>query len=251
LKTHQLIFAIRDRSKTKGIAQHVLMILASRADDSGRCYPSQRDIAKVTGYSLRTISRAIQEILETGELQIISPGGSAKGGQRRATEYQIAISNRSHTVTGHTPMTVVRDSPVGNLDHSHTVTSTVVTQSTDRSHRVTPTNHERTNERIRARKSAQGSSENGTADPAIPPALQTPEFLKAWSDFDEYRRNGKAKKAWTTRAKEIALKTCLKLGASGALVAIERSIMSGWTGIFEPNNNQNPKPPRRFDRCDL
>jgi hypothetical protein len=129
----------------------------------------------------------------------------------------------------------------------------------DRSQNDRLTSQELTTELAKARKRARvsslspSSSDKQIADPLIPLILQTSMFLKAWAEFDKYRREGKARKAWTSRAKEIALERCLKMGPEAAVSAIECSIMSGWTGIFEPNrgNNQNPKPSRRFDEFGL
>jgi hypothetical protein len=71
VKSHQFIFAIRDHSETKGAARLVLIMLASRADDQGYCFPSQQCLVRDTGLTRRTIQRVIKEIpkdeLEVGE----------------------------------------------------------------------------------------------------------------------------------------------------------------------------------------
>lgn len=245
MKTHDFFRAIRDHSKTKGIAQHILFILASRADDDGHCFPSYRDLARITGYSLKTIARAIKEI-QVDELQIVSQGGSTKGDNRQSTRYRILIGNRSHSDHGQSGNHSQPDHGQS-TDRSHRVHPTVVTESTDRSHRVHLSNHEETNEETKARKRAVGvgsfsAVSSKSEDPPIPLMLQTPAFRKAWADFDQHRRNGRAKKDWTYRAKELALETCLDLGPDKAIATIKRAIISGWTGIFERNDSFNHKP---------
>jgi Helix-turn-helix domain len=246
MKSYEFIFAIRDRSTSSGIAQHILLILASRADDHGYCYPSYRDIARVTGYSLRTIARAIKQI-PSDELQIVCEGGSSKGGERQATKYRILIRNRSHSDHGQSE-NHSQSNHGQNIDRSHSDYRTVVRESTDRSHSDHPTYQERTNERTKARKRARGSSSatdkqtGQDADPLIPETLRTLAFQDAWAAFDQHRRNGKARKEWTTHAKTIALKKCAEFGPVRAVTAIENSILNGWKGIFEPNGSSNHKP---------
>jgi hypothetical protein len=117
MRSYECITAIRDRSKAKGTAQHILLILASRADPDGFCYPSYRDIAKITGYSLRTIGRAIKEI-PGDELQIVNAGGSLKDGERRSARYKILIGNRSPNNHGRSNQTVVKMTTVSDADRS-------------------------------------------------------------------------------------------------------------------------------------
>lgn len=257
MKSHEFIFAIRDRSTTKGNAQHILLILASRADDHGYCYPSYRDIARITGYALRTVARAIKGI-PTDELQIISEGGSSKDGERQATKYRILIGNRSHNDHGQGDNHSQPDHGQS-TDRSHSDHPTVVTESTDRSHSDHPTNHERTNERTKTRKRVRGSSSAVSsrssiqdADPLIPESLQTPAFREAWLAFDDHRRNLKPK-AWTAQAKKLALKRCEKWGPVKATEALDNAVINGWTGIFEPSDSSNhkSKPARALDEFGL
>jgi len=253
MKSYQFIFAVRDQSKTKGTAQHILFILASRADPDGFCYPSYRDLAKITGYSLRTIASAIKQI-PGDELQIISAGGSLKDGERRSTKYRVLIGNRSKKCYGQANQTVAEITTVSSDDRSKNCYPTVANFAADRSKFCSLTYQERTNERIAARKRAARSSSSGeqkVADPPIPPTLQTPPFVKAWADFDDYRRKGKAKREWTRRAQELVLQKCMKLGPERAVAAIEHSMINGWTGIFEPKQSANHKSKLPLDEFGL
>lgn len=248
MKSHEFIFAIRDRSKTKGVIRLVLLMLASRADAGGYCFPSQQCLVRDTRLSLRTIRRAIKEI-PRDELEIVEQAGSLKDGERKSARYRILIADPGQADPGQ------RDP--GHNDHR-----TPVRESADPGQADRLTYQERTNERTKARKRARGSSSAASsrsstqdADPPIPESLQTPAFRDAWSAFDRHRRNGKARKEWTPQAKTIALKRCTELGPARAVAAIEHSILSGWPGIYEPKpngfSNHKPKPQERLDEFGL
>jgi hypothetical protein len=85
----------------------------------------------------------------------------------------------------------------------------------------------------------------------IPQELDTPVFRKAWLEWLQYRCQIKKPLKDLSRQKKLNELKCL--GPDRAIDAINCSIANGWQGIHEPNNSnhQNPKPPRRFDRCDL
>ena len=257
MKTNELIFAIRDRSETKKIAQHILLILASRADQEGFCYPSYRDIAKVTGYSLSKVARAIKEIVETGELRIINQGGSLKGGQRQAAEYQILVGSRKRDRStadyGPSLLTVVPETTVATPDRSTAYHPTVVPQPTDRSTAYHPTHHEHTNEHTRARERASDRCSSAT-DPPIPETLQTPAFQRAWTEWQEYRRQ--IRKPLKRLSLQKQLKKLESLGPDRAIAEIDQSIEKGWLGLFEPkavsgSNGQKSKPVNKFNPRNL
>ena len=67
---------------------------------------------------------------------------------------------------------------------------------------------------------------------AIPDKLNTSRFRKAWSDWLADRRD--RRKPLTVRAQEIQLGKLAQWGEQAAIASIERSIASGWQGLFEP-----------------
>jgi hypothetical protein len=76
-------------------------------------------------------------------------------------------------------------------------------------------------------------------DQPIPDCLNTPEFAKAWTDWQTHRRQ--IRKTLTPLAAQRQLTTLAEWGADRAVAAIQGSIQAGWTGIFE-NQRQSRTP---------
>jgi hypothetical protein len=71
----------------------------------------------------------------------------------------------------------------------------------------------------------------------VPDALNVPEFLSAWNDYQQHRREKRS--ALTPTAARQALNDLAKMGPGRAVKAIRHSIGKGWTGIFEPTGETN------------
>jgi len=93
------------------------------------------------------------------------------------------------------------------------------------------------------------TKEKGADAPAVsselPDELNCPEFASAWADWKQYRSELKKKLTPSTVARQ--LKTLVKFGIEGAILAINQSIEQGWTGLFPPKENRRhpadlPKP---------
>lgn len=67
--------------------------------------------------------------------------------------------------------------------------------------------------------------------PAIPAALDTPEFRQAWAEWVEDREE--RKKPVTTLSAKIAFNKMLPWGVQRAVAAIRLSIESHWQGVYE------------------
>lgn len=70
-------------------------------------------------------------------------------------------------------------------------------------------------------------------DPTIPPELNTPEFVKAWTDWLEHLRQKRSKP--TSLAITRQLGKCQKVGVARAVAMIEHSMTSNWQSLFEPS----------------
>ena len=68
-------------SKASPTARHVLTIIAWYDTESG-AWPSQETIAEKTGLTTRTVKRAIAELLDIGEIDVIANQGGSNGGRR-------------------------------------------------------------------------------------------------------------------------------------------------------------------------
>lgn len=67
----------------------------------------------------------------------------------------------------------------------------------------------------------------------IPVGLQSPEFRAAWGEWKADR--AARRKTLSERAKVQQLRKLAEMGVTRAIAAIEFSIASGYTGIFEPS----------------
>jgi Helix-turn-helix domain len=238
MKSYQYPAVVRQHSRTRGVPKLLFIVLATYADDNGEFHPSYARLVKDTGLSLRSVQRALKEI-PTDELQIIERGRAIS----HSTKYRIVINCSQADDSRAANYSQTDYSQNGN--HSQADDRTMAKNDVNYGQVDHLTTKELPIELPKARKRAASSA----ADPPVPLILQTADFLKEWGEFDEYRRNGKAKKEWTYRAKELALETCLNLGSDKAIAAIKRSMMSGWMGIFEPNGSSNhkSKPNQRTD----
>jgi len=82
-----------------------------------------------------------------------------------------------------------------------------------------------------------------TALPEIPLMLNTPAFVKAWSDWLAHRKE--IKKPLSSLAASKQFPALIQMGAERAVAAINHSIASRYQGIFEPHQNGKHQPPKR------
>lgn len=75
----------------------------------------------------------------------------------------------------------------------------------------------------------------------IPSTLATPEFVAAWADWCAYKRErGQTLRSRTAKAQ---LGEMSGWGESVAIAAIRKSIVNGWTGVFQPDANSGRAKP--------
>ena len=86
-----------------------------------------------------------------------------------------------------------------------------------------------------------------TVQALIPDVLQNPDFLKAWDDWLNHRRQ--SRKALTAQTQYKQLEFLAGMGAVIAVQSIQQSILNGWQGLFpvKPENthsyqHQRPQP---------
>lgn len=76
----------------------------------------------------------------------------------------------------------------------------------------------------------------------VPLELDTPEFLKAWRDWEAHRKG--LRKPVTRQAKERQWQRLAKIGSERAVAAIDLSIEKGWQGIYEGENGHQASRPQ-------
>ena len=82
-----LVFEITALKSTQKI---VLWVLAHRADENGRCFPSYKNIAKHAGVHKRTAALTIQELL-TMEPRVLALIENYDGRDHRSKSYQLSL----------------------------------------------------------------------------------------------------------------------------------------------------------------
>jgi hypothetical protein len=89
------------RSESRNGARLVMLALADRADDNGRCWPSIDDLSERTKLSPRAVQKAIAALAEIGELEVENGGG-----RHRSNQYRIVPKPRTNDgVTDQEPRT--------------------------------------------------------------------------------------------------------------------------------------------------
>ena len=74
----------------------------------------------------------------------------------------------------------------------------------------------------------------------IPAALNTPEFLAAWTSWQQHRRE--LKKPLTPTATQQQMAKLREWGPAQAIIALNNSIASGWTSLYLPSAPSKPPP---------
>ena len=110
-------------------------------------------------------------------------------------------------------------------------------QSNPRSHQQSTSNQPAINHKQECKELKNEKNTTGTVE--IPKKLKTPEFLKAWEDWVQYRKDTRHKMTQIT--KQMQLKKLSQFSPEKAIGVIEKSIEKGWQGLF-PERSENGKP---------
>ena len=81
---------------------------------------------------------------------------------------------------------------------------------------------------------------------AIPEKINTPDFQKSWTDFQEHRKQ--SKKPMTQLARSRMLTKLSKYPVRVAIQMLEQSIENGWQGVFDIKGRNGSTPPRKYDK---
>lgn len=82
----------------------------------------------------------------------------------------------------------------------------------------------------------------------LPEGLRTSQFISAWIEWEQHRRESRHKLTPSTRRRQLA--QCLQWGPTRAAEAIEQSIANGWQGLFEPKGVKNNGSARRLQHSE-
>lgn len=104
----------------------VLMMLAERANAQGECFPSVPSLAAETGFSDRTIQRAIRQLMRGGAL-VVDHGG----GRHRSSRYVLQIGTAPAPLPEPETVTLVTSETVTFLQETVTLPPNTVTLTTE------------------------------------------------------------------------------------------------------------------------
>jgi DNA-binding transcriptional regulator YhcF (GntR family) len=178
----------------------------------GEKITSLQNLAKEMGLSLQSVRTSIKKLKSTGELT-------------------------SQSTSKFTKLTLI------NYDFYQTkkteATSQLTSQSTNEQQtsnkRVTTTKQLKpleTLEQFKEKQEKEKSPKKSAPVFEIPESLNNDDFLAAWAEWQEHRKQ--IKKKLTPLAAKKQLKMLSEIGVSKAIAAIDHSIKNGWQGIFEP-----------------
>jgi hypothetical protein len=78
-----------------------------------------------------------------------------------------------------------------------------------------------------------------TPSPVIPAALDTPTFRATWTEWQVYRKPMGGCKNWDALwGRQLDMLT--QFGPDGAVRSLQQSMVSGWKGLFEPRQPNDP-----------
>lgn len=88
----------------------------------------------------------------------------------------------------------------------------------------------------------EGTREEKSKNKTPLPPFSTPEFARAWADWEQHRREKKKPLTPTSLKKQFG--ELAAMGEARAIAALDHSIKNGWTGIFEPEAKQQSQRPQ-------
>jgi DNA-binding MarR family transcriptional regulator len=200
----------------------LLIALADNASDEGFCWPSTHTLSEKCNLSRQSVSKNLQQLEELKLIRICPTNGTSN-------RYWVLQDKEEAALFANDCAPSIRVGRVsttltGGVNHVDRGVSTTLTGGVNH----VDTNHNRTV--IKPSKNHQ----------EIPVALNTEEFLKAWTDWTTDRKH--RKKPISPLAAERQLKKLAEWGAEKAIRAIDNAIAAGWQGLFEPKENGDQQP---------
>ena len=86
--------AVWMESKAEGLHRLIMLSLADRADDAGRCFCGAHDIMKRTKGTRSAVFKAIRTLKKSGELKVLKDKGP-----RKCNRYQITLNQCSKSTS--------------------------------------------------------------------------------------------------------------------------------------------------------
>lgn len=106
---------------------------------------------------------------------------------------------------------------------------------------VTPDGHQAGTQRAQGVLERKKERIEEKAPLTLPASLDTPAFRETWATWEAHRKS--LRKPLTPQAIKGQIADCEKWGLRGAIESIQKSIKSGWSGLFEPDSLRQPLLP--------
>ena len=178
-------------------------------------WPSQAAIACAMNSTKRAVQKWQAELEAAGVLEVHSGKGC--------------------NLSNHYRLNLSRLLPKGELDSSlNSESYSSFSEPNSEPHSSGIANDVRLNSEPRAHKKNKNNQKKEQAF-YFPPELRSEEFKIAWQSWVEFRREMRKKLTPSTITKQ--LKLLATFGDSKAVRSIDRSIMQGWQGLFDPDKN--------------
>src|SRR5690625_3787899 len=229
----------------------VLVAIANFADGSGLCFPGQERLARMTGFSVRSIRNHVLALEEAGLIQ--RSGRRRDDGMKTSDEYQLLMSPAESAAKS--PAKPAAESPAEsaathrqNFPTSpakpagrNRVQTKNETPSPTQNNAESPAESAGSTIRLTTSNNHQNKPPTPLADSKSkksgfdPLEVDLPGNVSPslWADFVAHR--SEIRKKLTPTATKRLLANLESFGAS-ANDALKTSVANGWTGVFPPKN---------------
>jgi hypothetical protein len=227
-------------SKLDGVPRVVLAALGLYAGMDNRCFGSAARLARMTGFSERTVWRALKDLQDVGDLVLEGKGGFLHDGSFEANRWllpNVVISDRKPSLMTecHKPYDRVSQ---GHMTECHTK-GKVKEIKEEQSRQAAPATVEASPQPTEQNNSLPLSS--GEAKLKVVPRSEKPvasavplphgpKLRHAWTEWCQHRREkGKPLTPLSITKQVNKLK---QVSEADGIDAIERAVSAGWSDIF-------------------
>jgi hypothetical protein len=209
--------------KARPAVKVVLIYILDRQGRNGTAWPSLDSMIRDCRLSRDAVVNSIKKAETKGFLEIKRPDKPARN---RSSHYRVILPDFE-------PKEPVRKTDRLNRKNQSGKTKEPV-RKTDRNQSVKQTGNQSVKQTVTTHsndslnESLTTNSKN--AKTIFPENLDTPEFLKVWNEWIQYRTEIRKKLTPSTVHRQLT--TLSKLSVTEAIQTIEKSIENGWQGLF-------------------
>lgn len=191
----------------------VLLLLANRADHTGKCWPGIDGIASNTELSRRTVVTQIQKLEAAGILSVVHRGGTGTG--RKSNVYQLHLATEGQCAN----------------DAGLSATGAGLSAIDDRlSATVAP--EQTINNQCNSQENSKPTTALSVIDcTKLPAAIADKLSSRAWEAYVKNRKELRCKPLTKTGAKK-QMEHLSQFTEEVQIAAVAESVRNGWQGVF-------------------